>query len=114
MIGIGFNHAGWPNYGRSAWQDMQNRRAGMARSLQQMQSAHNAINAAFASAQQNRIAGLAQLAVKAAISRIQDVQNAKVAEANKKLADAQAMFNQIQASRNANTTSTGTVLNQTA
>lgn len=112
MIGNGFNRAGGPYYGRSAWQDMQYRRAAMACSLQQMQSAFTAINAAFSAAHQNHISGMAVIAAKTAISRIQAAQKAKIAEANQQVAAAQAVLSQAGAS----TSSTGTsnVLNKIA
>jgi len=75
--------------GGSQWQKLQSNRAGIANSLAATQSALASITSALSNAQQQNIDGLATLAAKAAISRVQADAKAKAAEITKQIDGAQ-------------------------
>lgn len=85
---VGFGSA-FGSTTNSSYKTLQAKRASIAASLSSTQSALSAITSAFATAQQDKISGLANLAARAAIARVQEDAKAKKAEALKQIDGAQ-------------------------
>jgi hypothetical protein len=90
---VGFRHIKWFNH-PSAWQDMQNRRERRSAAIKAHLDMMNAVNNAFATAQQNSISGLAKIAAQAALNRVQAAAKAKQAEVLKGIDEAQSLIGQ--------------------
>ena len=99
---VGFRRFNTP----SAWQNMQQQRERRGAAIKARLDMMNAVNNAFASAQQNNISGLAKIAAQAALNRVQAAAKAKQADMVKGIDDAQSLIGQTGTGTSADGTST--------
>ena len=81
---------------RSAWQDMEYRRAKRAQFIKDDIARMEATNATFSNAFQNRISQSANIAAEAALKRVNSDAKAKLLENAKQIEEAQALLDTTQ------------------
>jgi hypothetical protein len=95
---------------RSAWQEMEYRRAKRAEAIKKHLERMENVNATFANAFQNRISQSANLAAEAALKRVQDAAKAKLEETNKQIEEAQKLIDTTQKSVESTSSTVNTVI----
>ena len=91
---------------RSAWQDMEYRRAKRAQFIKDDIARMEATNATFSNTFQNRISQSANIAAEAALKRVQTTAKAKLEENSKSLEDAIKLIDTTQKSVDASASTT--------
>lgn len=91
---------------RSAWQEMEYRRAKRAKAIKEDLDRMDSMNATFSNAFQNRILGSANIAAEAALKRVQAAAKAKLEANAKQIEDAQALLETTQKTVDANASTT--------
>jgi hypothetical protein len=109
---VGFRRIKWFST-KSAWKDMQDRRARRAEAIKRHLDMMDSINTAMSGAQQNKISGMSLNAAQSALTRIQALAKAKSSEITAKIDSAQALVDSTQATVSP-TTGTSTMLDTVA
>lgn len=91
---------------RTAWQDMEYRRAKRAQFIKADIERMEATNATFSNAMQNRISQSANIAAEAALKRVQAAAKAKLEENSKSIEDAIKLIDETQKSVDATASTT--------
>ncbi len=91
---------------RSAWQDMEYRRAKRAQFIKADLEQMDATNATFSNAMQNRISQSANIAAEATLKRVQATAKAKLEENSKQIEDAMSLIDTTQKSVDASASTT--------
>jgi hypothetical protein len=91
---------------RSAWQDMEYRRAKRAQFIKDDIARMEATNATFSNTFQNRISQSANIAAEAALKRVQTAAKAKLEESSKSIEDAINLIDTTQKSVDATASTT--------
>jgi hypothetical protein len=91
---------------RTAWQDMEYRRAKRAEFIKADIERMEATNATFSNAMQNRISQSANIAAEATLKRVQAAAKAKLEESSKSIEDAINLIDETQKSVDATASTT--------
>jgi hypothetical protein len=91
---------------RSAWQDMEYRRAKRAQFIKDDIARMEATNATFSSAMQNRISQSANITAEATLKRVQAAAKAKLEENARQIEEVQALLDTTQKSVDATASTT--------